>query len=374
MTYAPRLLLLCAATIGLCTAPLAAQPRTSERALTFGSNHDLLDRAKYRPHAVRSWTGVNGYMMPNGALGQVQRAGDQPLQTARQDRALYASGGERTVPLRAPTAAERIPRATVRFAPDRFDDILWENDRAAFRLYGPALEKREPPSGSGIDAWAKAVRWPFMDRQLKTGTYHNDQGEGLDYYNVRQTRGVGGLGIWHDNKLWVSRNYKTYQILKNGPDVAAFRVDYAPWPVDVSRKVWESRTITLPMGSNLNRIVSTISSDSPAPLIVGIGLGKNATVQGRGTLFTDRARGIMSYWEPTDPAHGSMGTAVIVDPASIVDFASDADNNLVLVRVTPGKPFVYYAGSAWDRGLDFKSRGEWEEYLKTRNSDFNPSR
>lgn len=427
-------------------------------ALSFGVNHGLLDRATYQPHALRGWQALNRYVLHSGLLGQVQRAGDQPVPTRREDTALYASGAfllaglevanlgraatalplpepardadivvehdigpnrpattpeqeaenrrrdaERqsmidlaydpatddpdyrspvvarvvgssasTVPLRAPTAGERIPRAAVRFAPDRFDDILWENDRAAFRLYGPTLEKREPPSGSGIDAWAKGVRWPFMDRQLKTVTYHNDQGEGMDYYNVRQTRGVGGLGIWHDNKLWVSRNFKTYQILRNGPDTASFRVDYAPWPVDVGRKVWETRTITLPMGTNLNRMVSTIHSDSPAPLIAGIGLGKNATVQARGTLFTDRARGIISYWEPTDPDHGSMGTAIIVDPASIVDFVSDADNNLVLVRVTPGKPFTYYAGSAWDRGLDFKSRQEWEAYLKSQRLKFAP--
>lgn len=277
-----------------------------------------------------------------------------------------------TRPIRPPSAAERVARATVRYAPERSDDILWENDRAAFRLYGPALQRVEPPSGSGIDTWVKRVRWPFMNRQLQTGTYHNDQGEGMDYYNVRQSRGVGGLGVWYDNKLWVSRNYATYAILNPGPKIASFRLDYAPWPVDVGRKVWESRTVSLPMGTNLNRIVSTISSDSAAPLVVGIGLGKNATVQAPGKLFTDAASGIMTYWEPADPDHGSIGSAVIVDPASIVGFKADADNNLVLVRVTPGRPFVYYAGSAWDRGLDVHSREEWDAYVKAQKLSFAP--
>ena len=71
-----------------------------------------------------------------------------------------------TLPLAPPPAAEQAPRASVRFAPYRYDDLLWENDRTAHRIYGPALQAHEPPSGSGIDAWGKTVAWPFMfDRE-----------------------------------------------------------------------------------------------------------------------------------------------------------------------------------------------------------------
>lgn len=278
------------------------------------------------------------------------------------------------VKLVPPTEEQKTPRAVARFAPDRSDDLLWENDRTAHRIYGPALEAIEPPSGSGVDAWVKKVRWPFMDRQLKTRTYHNDQGEGMDYYNVKQSRGVGGLGIWYDNKLWTSRNFKTYEILKTGGDVASFKVTYAPWPVDVVRKVWEERTMTLPLGTNFTRVVTTLHSDTNEPLIVGIGLGKNATIVANGRLMTDRAAGRMSYWEPNDPNHGQMGAAIMVDPASIVDVKADADNNLILVRVTPNKPFVYYLGAGWDRGLDFKSREDWEAYVKAQTPNFDPSK
>jgi rhamnogalacturonyl hydrolase YesR len=283
-----------------------------------------------------------------------------------------SSGPEQTFKLAPAPTSQRSPRATVRFAPDRFDDILWENDRTAHRIYGPALEAHEPPSSSGIDVWVKRVRWPFMDRQLKTGTYHNDQGEGLDYYNVGESRGDGGLGIWQDNKLWVSRNFSTYKILKDGPDVASFAVEYAPWPVDVDRKVWEARTFTLPLGTNFTRLVSTINSDKPDPLIVGIGLAKHATLPGRGVLLADKARGILAYWEPTDLVRGTMGTAVLVDPVSVVDISADADNNLILIKVIPGKPFVYYVGAVWDQGLDFHSREEWEAYVKGQAPNFDP--
>ncbi|MDB6104791.1 MAG: glycosyl hydrolase family 88, partial [Gammaproteobacteria bacterium] len=126
--------------------------------------------------------------------------------------------------LAKPDAEGQKPRAVAVLAPYRYDDILWENDRTAHRIYGHALEAHEPPSSSGIDAWGKSVRWPYMERQLKSGDQHEYHGEGLDFYDVNTTCGAGGLGVWEDNKLWVSRNWKTHKILKNGPDVASFQV------------------------------------------------------------------------------------------------------------------------------------------------------
>ncbi|ALL13523.1 DUF4861 family protein [Caulobacter henricii] len=278
-----------------------------------------------------------------------------------------------TSQMEKPDAEGQKPRATVVYAPYRYDDILWENDRTAHRIYGPALQVYEPPSTSGIDAWGKFVRWPFMARQLKTGQQHDFHGEGLDFYNVDTSRGAGGLGVWAANKLWVSRNWKSYAILKDGPDTAAFKVDYAPWPVDVGRKVWETRTFTLPMGTNFTRMVSTISSDTAEPLVVGIGIAKRKGPTGSGVFVKDLAPGRVSYWQPTDPDKGTMGIALMVDPRSVVEVRQDFDNYLVLIRVQPGKPFVYYMGAAWDKGLDFHSQAEWEAYVQAQAPDFDPA-
>lgn len=275
-----------------------------------------------------------------------------------------------TIPLAPPPAAGRKPRATVNFAPYRYDDLLWENDRTAHRIYGPALEAYEPPSTSGIDAWGKSVRYPFMERQLKTGKQHDYHGEGIDFYNVNTFRGAGGLGIWRDNKLWVSRNFKTYRILQNGPEVARFEVDYAPWPVGVGRTAWETRRFALPLGTNFTRMVSTIGSDQAEPLMVAIGISKRATAPAPGTLTADRATGRFAWWGPTDADKGTMGVALMVDPAMIADVTEDADNYLVLLTVTPGKPFVYYMGAAWDKGLDIHSRAEWEAYVTAQKPNF----
>lgn len=281
--------------------------------------------------------------------------------------------GQEHKPMRPATADEQKARAAVVIADYRFDDLLWENDRIAYRIYGHALEKAEPPSSSGIDAWGKRVRWPFMDRQLRTGDQHADHGEGVDFYNVGTGRGIGGLGIWYDNKLWTSRNYVRPHILKSGPDIADFTVDYAPWPVDTLRTVQETRRFTLPAGTNFTRLTSTIASNSDAELIVGIGISKRPINGGKpGEIEKDSAGARMSWWGPADGEKGRMAAAVIVDPAVFAGFAEDSDNYLILVRVQPGRPFVYYSGAAWDRGGDFATQADWNGYVDAQRADFRP--
>jgi hypothetical protein len=271
-----------------------------------------------------------------------------------------------------PPPQTRTPRAVAVLAPYRYDDLLWENDRTAHRIYGRALEAAEPPSGSGIDSWGKNVAWPFADRQLRTGDQHGYHGEGIDFYNVGTTRGAGGLGIWYDNKLWTSRNYVRHRILASDGKSADFTVDYAPWPVDVGRRVWETRRFTLPLGTYFTRMVSTLSSDRPDALLVGIGIGKRTTGQAAGELTVDRAHGILSWWGPVDGAHGRMMIALRVDPAAIAEIRDDADNHLVLLRATPGRPFVYYSASAWDKGSGFRTRAQWDAYVASQRLDFTP--
>lgn len=265
---------------------------------------------------------------------------------------------------------DRTPQASVMLADYRYDDLLWENDRTAHRIYGHALEAHEPPSGSGVDSWGKNVAWPFMDRQLRSGDQHGFHGEGLDYYNVGTSRGAGGLGIWLDNKLWTSRNFRTVRILKNGPDAADFEVDYAPWPVDVGRKVWETRRFTLPMGTHFTRMVSTIRSDKVGELVVGIGIARKPT-GAEGELTVDKRRGILAWWGPEERDHGRMAIALRFDPAMLVDVVKDADNHLALLRVTPGKPFVYYSGSAWNLGNGgFRMRADWDRHVAAERAEF----
>lgn len=261
-----------------------------------------------------------------------------------------------------PAPADPTPRAVVYFAPERFDDLMWENDRTAHRIYGHALQANEPPSGSGVDVWGKKVRWPYMQRMLATGAYHVDHGEGVDFYEVGGTRGAGGLGIWHDDKLWCSRNFVAHRILETGGDMARFEVDYAPWPVDVIRTVSETRAFALPVGSNFTRMTSSLMSSSDAPLTVGVGITRRKPAARASAITRDAASGQLSVWGP--PAtEGTIGVTIKVDPATVVGFAQDADNYLILITVQPGVPFTYYMGAAWDGGLDFTTEPAWRDHV-----------
>src|SRR5262249_35230346 len=121
---------------------------------------------------------------------------------------------------------------------------------------------------------------------------------------------------------------------------------------------------SLSTGTNFTRILSTIASEHPDPLTVGIGLCKRPNNFGQSAFFQDRQVGAFSAWGATDPDHGNMGVAVLVDPTMISDVVADADNYLVLLNVRPGQQFGYSIGAAWDRGLDFHSRDEWEAYVR----------
>src|ERR1035437_309141 len=57
------------------------------------------------------------------------------------------------------------PKTFARFVPERKDDIAWENDMAAYRMYGPALANENP--SNGVDYWAKCTNNLVVDQRYK---------------------------------------------------------------------------------------------------------------------------------------------------------------------------------------------------------------
>lgn len=266
----------------------------------------------------------------------------------------------------ATSPATQPARAFARFVPEAFDDVAWENDRIAFRVYGPALALQQK-TGSGIDVWVKSTRNLVINKWYKGNDYLKDHGEGLDCYSVEQSRGCGGLGIWNGQSLDVSSVWKSHKIIQAGPDRAIIELTYAPWQAG-ERKVWETRRITLEAGSNLNRIESKIESDKPDPLVVGIGIRKRTGDGGEATL--DKRKGMIAYWQPPQKDNGSIACGLLVDPPALVKLTNADGHYLALINVTPGKPFVYYAGAGWSKSGDFPTFEDWERYLRAFTTDF----
>src|SRR5687767_708434 len=118
-------------------------------------------------------------------------------------------------------------RVHAKFVPER-EDVAWESDRIAFRIYGKKLWELENLHTNGIDVWPKRTRELVLDRWYAKGHdgYHIDDGEGADYYSVGTTLGAGGTGIWKDGKLYRGDNFLQHRIIADGPIRAIFELDY----------------------------------------------------------------------------------------------------------------------------------------------------
>ncbi len=255
-----------------------------------------------------------------------------------------------------------------RYVPERFDDFAWENDKIAHRTYGPSLDT--PLAGdnqmvsSGMDIWSKKVSYPIIDRWYLKEHYHDDTGEGLDMYDVGTARGCGGTGIWDGSTLAVSHNWGAWKVLANGPIQAVFELSYDPWDAGNGTLVTETKRFYVNAGHNLDRIESTFTFEGPETLTIGIGV---TTHQKKAEVIeaTNTDSRWTSLWENFRAAeHGSLGTAVLVDPKSDFEgFAATATDRLALVQVKSGIPVTYYAGAGWDQAGEFTSQADWEAYL-----------
>ena len=247
-----------------------------------------------------------------------------------------------------------------RFVRERRDDFAWENDRIAHRMYGKELETfpREPLTSSAIDVWSKRVRKLVIDDWYLVDDYHHDHGEGADFYSAGSTRGCGGSGIWAGGKLWPSANFRESRVFAAGPIRVLFELTYDAWTAGGVR-VSEKKRISLDAGHNLDRIESHYTFGSPIALAHAIGIRKWKDSEMR----SDRAQGVLRTWETVEGGNGKLGIGAIADPASVTNFAQDDHNFLMLTRIDPATPPVYYAGFGWTRSGDFSSLEDWDRYL-----------
>ena len=264
-------------------------------------------------------------------------------------------------------------KAFARFVPERLDDFAWENDKIAHRTYGPALAAPDEPKRgkevlitSGLDIWCKRVPYLVVDRWYNKGHdhYHKDEGEGMDMYQVGTSRGCGGTGVWDGSKLYVGQNYKTWNVIANGPIRAIFELTYEAWDA-AGVKVSEVKRFTVDAGHNLDLIESTFTFSGPKELTVAIGINKNSGDKGQDAVATvakTQADGSLTQWE-VQKTNGSLGTAIIVPSAAHAGFAEDSVNQLVLAKVTSGQPLAYYVGGGWTLSGDFKSAADWNAYV-----------
>ena len=256
----------------------------------------------------------------------------------------------------APVAA----RAYARFVPERDDDIAWENDIAAYRMYGPALMKIQSPS-NGVDIWMKYKDEPIMNN-LYVGSleqkisYHEDNGlGGLDCYDVNHTLGAGGAAPY-TSQLWIGDAFDRYEVVESGPLRAVFTLYYDnSIPVD-GDLFSETLTITSDAGSPLNKGVVKYTGGKPVQVATGIYMHGDSV----NTVF-DRENRIISYTHNAvsnkKVPHGQTYIGVYAPNMTGEPFVEDK-NYTVVSDYTLGDEFTYYFGGGWSK-WKFPTEQDW---------------
>ena len=256
--------------------------------------------------------------------------------------------------------AHRLPMCHVRFISERKEDIAWENDKVAFRIYSREVKGK---AGSGVDFWTKSVDEPIIETWYALNAagqdYHTDRGQGYDFYAVGNNRGIGGTGIWADSTLVVSEPYANYRIYSDGPELLDFEISYQPY-MAAGRTIYEKKRIRMVLSTNFYQVTSTIETSDGEDAVLAVGV----TDFGKSVMTQDAEAGMLTLIEQISEKNGAIVSAVIADPERINNFVSYGKDRLVLMNVKSGEPVTYYIGAAWDGDSRFEPiEWKWSQYM-----------
>lgn len=283
--------------------------------------------------------------------------------------------------------------------PERVDDVAWENDRMAFRAYGPALQA-SGEQAYGYDVWVKSVERmvvperyfnelnqatraaldslaqcnPDSAEALRRATsYHYDHGNGLDCYKVGPTLGGGANALVVADTLLYPYCYATCEVLDNGPLRFTARLTYRPFMLD-GTELTEVRLLSLDAHSQLNRTEVEYRGQVAKRTVAA---GPVVHDPDGGTYQVDAQQGFVAYADPTDRPNDGFGTIYVgavfpngLQEAKLSLFGADeaakrgANGHVLgIAELDPGATFTYYWGGAWSK-WGFDSFEAWTNYLK----------
>ena len=285
------------------------------------------------------------------------------------------------------------------FYPERVDDIAWENDRIAFRTYGPALQA-SGEKAYGYDVWVKSISEPVVkarydkeldqtvraeiaelrktdpkaaDERARSISYHIDHGDGMDFYAVGPTLGAGTSALLINDSIVYPYCYQDYQIMDNGPLRFTVRLTYPPFVAGTDSAVTETRIISLDAGSHLNKTVITYEN-LHRPVSIVTGLVMHAPSE---EYQADAAAGYIAYGDVPQGEDGRVYVAAVIprseklQEARAVYFPEEekrqrgASGHVQAVgEYRPGAAYTYYWGAGWSR-YGFATPEDWYAYVRS---------
>ena len=290
--------------------------------------------------------------------------------------------------------------ANGRIYPNRWDDLVWENDRVAWRFYGPGAHKNMKNNAYGFDTFVKNTAYPIQDqlyhneltsygvhdRMNKAGrggewnevhrgyTYHRNHGQGMDAYTVGATLGAGAAALLNGNDILYPLYYESARIIDNGP--LRFTVEMTMPARDINgEQVIEHRLITQDCGSHFARVEVTYEGlTREMPVCAGIVVHENAP----NAYVLDKKEGFVAYAETLDhpeTMNGQhylglflpqqpKGAKITAEYRSLPEKRAGGIGHILLTTTyNPGQPFIYYTGSAWSL-YDVPTMSIWQATLR----------
>ena len=254
--------------------------------------------------------------------------------------------------------AKKFPQKVFgRNFPERDGDFSFENDRVAYRLYGPGSK-----GVYGYDIFSKRTSNLYLEKLYKLQcdnevhsmrskltrlgrrdladkmynevfSYHVDHGEGMDQYDVGKTLGGGAVAYkGADGKLEFQGSFKMAEVLDNGPLRLTVRLTYPN----------EVRILSIDAHSNMVKSVV----EAKRPFVAGIVMhnADNNSAEGKGYIAYEDKDGILvACVAPGGKTEKEQGHLLIAPNAS-----------------------TYYFGSAWARydGDGIVDFSKWQSYLE----------
>lgn len=244
------------------------------------------------------------------------------------------------------------PQTVFRFLTRYKRTIAWENDKIAFRTFDIATRL-----GSGIDIFAKKVSYPIIDKFYELNnkgiSYHEDHGEGLDFYDAGTSRGCGGLAIIKNGNVYTSAAYYRHKVLKNSEKEIEFELIFKPFKAG-DKEYTERKKIRMKMGTQFFEVTSVIDGD-PGDIVVGIGL----TTFGEIDLRRMDKEAALMLWDRINTNPYALGTGIIADKSKFAGFTHLGSDEYILMKVKAGKPFTYRVGAAWEGADEIKTADQW---------------
>lgn len=270
-----------------------------------------------------------------------------------------------------------------RYVPERKDDFAWENEYAAWRVYGPALLAENP--SNGIDLWLKNSPALAIDtmyaRELKDGRpYHINYDGNLDCYKVGHMPGCGGLCVVCDSQLYIGGPYSKWEILEETSTKFQFRLEYDS--LLVAGQIMQAEvTITAEAGTPLNRIDVKIMCPTKIrlpQLYAGGGIylhegeGELKICRGCGSVMyaenalSDKQAAQMNYEYNGSTDQGTCFIAVVTPGADMMEVMDNTAMSLKAYEL--GDTLTYYMAAGWSEWSNgetsFKNMHEWHDYTK----------